>query len=155
VRTGFALLRWATVAFIALSQPAAAQSDADIYRAMGEVAGELQVCSVYFGVGARCLKDQEPALSRTYREASDKVGLLAISTGRAVGISDEAILAQDKLYAAEMMKSMRGNCTNIAVLLEKYKDFCQKLGNGADWRLKEWIGCAHASKKTCGAFSGL
>jgi hypothetical protein len=128
---------------------ATAQTNEDIHRALGEVAGELQICSVYFGVVARCIKTQEPAIARTYREASDKVALLAIKTGMTVGISSAAIIAQDELWTMEMMKLMDGNCTNIAVLLAKYKDFCNRLSNDADPRFKEWIACAHASKRTC------
>jgi hypothetical protein len=68
-RTVFAAL---LVASIALSQSAAAQSEADIKRAMGEVAGELQQCSVYFLVISACLNDQRPDLARTYREGATK-----------------------------------------------------------------------------------
>jgi hypothetical protein len=66
-------------------------------RALGEVAGELQECSVYFLVGSSCLAAQEPALARTYREMSDKVADLAIAGGRAAGVSDEAYAALGSL----------------------------------------------------------
>jgi hypothetical protein len=62
---------------------ATAQTNDDIKRALGETAGELQVCSVYFLVGSSCLADQRPDLAATYRQASDKLGVLAISSGRA------------------------------------------------------------------------
>ncbi len=140
----------ALVASIALSQPTAAQSEADIKRAMGEVAGELQQCSVYFLVLSACVETQEPTLARTYKDMADKVGGLAISSGRAAGVSDEAYAALGSLEAEAMMKSMGGNCTNVAVLLKKYMNFCQKLSQDADPRLKEWVACARASKRTCG-----
>jgi hypothetical protein len=137
-------------AMAALLQPAAAQSEADIKRAMGEVAGELQQCSVYFLVLSSCVADQEPALARTYRNMADKVSDLAISGGRAAGVSDEAHAALGSLLAESMMKSMNGNCTNIAVLLKKYMNFCQRLSQDADPRLKEWAACARARQRTCG-----
>jgi hypothetical protein len=64
------------------SQPARASSEnADILRAMGELAGELQICSTYFTVASACVKDQRSDLANTYSAAAEKVGILAI-TGR-------------------------------------------------------------------------
>ena len=132
-----------------------AQSEAENKRAMdralGEVAGELQQCSVYFLVGSACLENQqELALARTYREMADKVTNLAIPAGRSVGVSDAAYAALGSLLAEAMMKSMDGNCTNIAVLLKKYMNFCQRLSQDVDARLMEWVACARTSKRACG-----
>jgi hypothetical protein len=138
-------------ASIIFAGAAAAQSasDVEIKRAIGEVAGELQICSDYFLVGSSCLSAQEPSLARTYREMSDKVADLAIKSGRAIGVSDEAYAAMAQLETETMMKSMRGNCTNIAVLLQRYSKFCQRLSQDADPRVKEWIVCARAKQRTC------
>jgi len=144
-KRGFAAL----LACLALAQPAAAQSDADIKRAMGEVAGELQQCSVYFLVVTACIAEQRPDLAHTYQELADKVGKLAIASGRVVGVSDQAYAAQANLYTQAMMTSMGGNCTNIAVLLQRYSNFCQRLSQDADPRLKEWIACARSRRQTC------
>jgi hypothetical protein len=135
---------------LALWQPAAAQSDAETKRAMGEVAGELQQCSVYFLVMSACFEPQEPDLARTLREQSNKVGTVAISVGRSVGVTDEAYAALAKLESEAMMKSMNGNCINVAVPMNKYMNFCKRLSQNGDQRLKEWIACAHASQPTCG-----
>ena len=146
LRTVFAVL----LASVALCQFATAQSEADVKWAMGEVAGELQQCSVYFLVLSSCVASQEPALARTYRNMSDKVADLAISSGRAVGASDEAYAALGSLLAETMMKSMGGNCTNVAVLLRKYMSFCQRLSRDTDPRIREWMACARARQRTCG-----
>jgi hypothetical protein len=140
----------ALVVSIALSQSAVAQSEADIKRALGEVAGELQQCSVYFLVTSTCIEPQEPALAGKYREMADKLIGLAISSGRAAGVSDDAYAALNSLLTESMMKAMGGNCTNIAVLLKKYMNFCQRLSQDADPRLKEWVACARARQRTCG-----
>jgi hypothetical protein len=81
---------------------------------------------------------------------ADRVADLAISSGRAVGVSPEAYAAQGSLYAEAMMKSMHGNCTNIAVLLKRYLKFCQRLSQDVEPRHKEWIACIHAKQSTCG-----
>jgi len=129
---------------------ATAQTGDDIKQAKGEVASELQVCSIYFRIGRSCLSLQEPALARSYGEMSDKVADLAISGFRAVGVSDEVYAAQESLYTEAMINAMRGDCTNIAVLLQRYSRFCQRLSQNADPRLKEWIACVRARQRTCG-----
>jgi hypothetical protein len=134
---------------IVIAQSAGAQTDADMQRALGEVAGELEVCSVYFLVASACIKDQRPDLAENYRAASDKVAGVAISSGRAVGVSDKVYAAQTSLYTEAMMKAMSGNCTNIAVLLQRYSNFCKRLAEDADPRLKEWAACARARRETC------
>jgi hypothetical protein len=61
---------------------AAPQTGDDIQQAKGEVASELQVCSIYFRIGRSCLSLQEPALARSYGEMSDKVADLHSGRGR-------------------------------------------------------------------------
>jgi len=118
--------------------------------AMGEVAGELQTCSVYFLVTSSCINPQRPDLGLAYRQEADRLGNLAISSGRAAGISDQAYLARGNMYASAMMKAMGGNCTNIAVLQQRYLNFCQQLSQDADPRLRAWIACIRNQKQTCG-----
>jgi hypothetical protein len=80
--------------------------------------------------------------------AERRPGLLEIDIGEL--LSDAAYAAQGSLYAKAMMKAMDGNCTNIAVLLQRYSDFCQRLSQDADPRLTEWIACIRARNQTCG-----
>src|SRR6266568_344904 len=126
---------------------ATAQTGDDIKQAKGEVGSELQVCAIYFRIRRSCLSLQDPALARTYGEMADKVADLAISSFRTVGVSDEVYAAQESLYTEAMINAMRGDCTNIAVLLPRYSRFCQRLSQDADPRLKEWIACVRAYGK--------
>jgi hypothetical protein len=128
---------------------ASAQTNEDVKWALGEVAGELQLCSVYFLVITSCMTDQRQDLAHTYQEAAQRLIDLAVSSGRAAGVSDEAYVAQNSLYGAAMWKAMP-SCTNIAVLLQRYSNFCQRLSHDADPRLKEWIACVRARQQTCG-----
>ena len=140
----------AVVLVLCLSiRSATAQTGDDIKQAKGEVASELQVCAIYFRISRSCLSLQDPALARTYGEMSDKVADLAISSFRAVGVSDEVYAAQDSLYTEAMINAMRGDCTNIAVLLPRYSRFCQRLSQDAHPRLKQWIACVRARQRTC------
>jgi hypothetical protein len=75
---------------------------------------------------------------------------LAVSSGRVAGVSDAAYEAMNRIHSKAMMKAMGGNCTNIAVLLERYSNFCQRLSQDADPRLMEWTACIRAKQQTCG-----
>jgi hypothetical protein len=123
------------------------QTDQEMRWALGEVGEELQTCSVYFAVISGCVGQQRPDLSDTYQQAAQRLALLGASGKQSAGVSQDAILAFQKLMFADMKKSMGGNCTNIAVLLNKYKDFCQRLSQNADPRLKEWIQCIRAKQQ--------
>jgi hypothetical protein len=58
--------------------------------------------------------------------------------------------AQASLYTEAIKNAMGGDCTNIAVLLQRYLKFCQQLSHDADQRLKEWLACARARQRTFG-----
>jgi hypothetical protein len=114
-----------------------AQTDEDMKWAVGEVGEELQTCSVYFTVISGCLQRQEPALSKKYRQAAQRLGLLGATSKQSAGVSQEAYLAFSDVLFKDMKKSMGESCTNIAVLLKKYMSFCQRLSQDADPRVKE------------------
>jgi hypothetical protein len=115
-------------------------SDAET-RAVNELSGEMLECSVYFLISATCLQgNPDPRIPQIIKDLNGqaaKIGGLGITTGRLVGITDEAVGARAKLMRADMMKSLNNNCINIATLLEKYNNFCQLLTQNADPRLKE------------------
>lgn len=134
-----------------LGAGAMAQTEQEmIISAVGEVGEELQTCSVYFTVISGCLQHQRPDLSETYLQAAQKLAVLGASTKQSAGVSQEAYLAFSDVLFKDMKKSMNGNCTNIAVLLKKYMNFCQRLSQDADPRLKEWIACVRSHQQTCG-----
>lgn len=127
-----------------------AQTKDEMRGSLGEVAGEFHECSVYFLVSATCVAPQDSDLAGKLGAVADRFSNEAISGLRSVGMSDDAYAARGKLLVETMMKSMGGNCTNIAVLQRKYMNFCQRLNDNPDARLVEWMTCLRASKKTCG-----
>ncbi len=131
------------------AQVGMAQTNEEIKQAAGEVASELQQCSVYFLLVSTCVAQQDPALSLSYRKAADRVGQLSLSTGRTAGMSNDAYMARGTMLSEGMMKSMGGDCINSAVPMKKYMNFCQLLNRDADPRLMEWIKCIHAADRTC------
>lgn len=138
--------------------PLMPQADKEIIWAVGEVAGELQLCAVYFGFVAYCL-DQNPGgqtkdLAKPYHAAADRLNELALKSHMAAGLSADAYIAMLPLHM-QNMRALLGNrdsaqCSNIAVLLNKYMNFCQRLSQDADPRVMEWIACIRANQQTCG-----
>jgi len=126
-------------------------SDAET-RALNELSGEMSDCSVYFLITATCLEGNPepstPQLIKTLKEQANKILQLAVTTGRMVGVTDEGIGARMRLTRDDMMKSLNNNCTNIAVLLEKYVNFCPQLAQNADPRLLELM----QGKKCTGSY---
>jgi hypothetical protein len=125
---------------------AAALTNQEMIWAMGEVGEELQVCSIYFTVTSGCLERQEPATSKKYMQAAEGLALLGLSSKQSAGVSKKAYLAFSDVLFKDMMKAMDGSCTNFAVLLKKYMDFCVQLSQDADPRLRAWIACIHAGQ---------
>jgi hypothetical protein len=147
-----------TAALIAVclsGSAATAQTDAEMKWALGEVAGELQECSVYFGFVEYCIAPQRPDVARSYHAAKERLNELALKSHLAAGLSGDAYIAMLPLHAQNMREllgnreTLGNNCSNIAVLLKKYMNFCQKLSQDADPRLKEWIACIRARRQTC------
>jgi len=154
--TSFLLIAWLSASVAQARKPPQAQkasqpTEAEVLNTTGEDAAKLQLCSVYFLVVSSCTADQRPDLARTYRDAAEKIIGLAIAGRRVAGVSDEAYAAQTSLETEAMMKSMSGNCANIAVLRQKYSKFCQRLSQDADPRLKQWIACIHTKRSMCRA----
>jgi hypothetical protein len=111
-------------------------SDAQTRRAVNELSGEMLECSVYFLVFAFCLQGNPdpsvPQLIKDLNAQASKIGTLATTTGRMLGVTDEAVAARSRLMRDDMMKKLNNNCTNIAVLMEKYINFCKQLTENAD-----------------------
>jgi hypothetical protein len=119
-------------------------------RALGEVAGEMEVCSAYFYVVSTCLKPQEPRLASEYEAQHKQSFVLSSTLLQKYGVSDDAIVAQFENYTKALMTAIQFNCTNIAVLLQRYATFCQRLSQDPEPRVKEWLACSNARQRTCG-----
>ena len=108
---------------------------------MNELAGEMLECSSYFLILAQCVEShpdpRAPKIAENYRHSAQQLGTLAITVGRSIGITDEATEARTKLSFGQQMKSIKNNCINISVLLERYSDFCALMGRTPDKRMEE------------------
>jgi hypothetical protein len=122
------------------------------FGALNELSGELLECSVYFRIASECVKGHPDAgdLPKQLEIASRNIGTLAVSTGRSLGVSDDAYVARMKMKSRSLMAQLSGNCVNISVLMERYQTFCVALHNNADPRLVELM----KGKKCGGSYLG-
>src|SRR5262249_44867025 len=101
---------------------------------------------------AACIAPQEPKLAGDYEKKGKTVGDLSFTLLKNLGVSEDAFDAQYKIYTNSMLNAMQKNCTNIAVLLQRYMNFCQRLSRDADPRLKEWVECYQTGRqRSCGS----
>jgi hypothetical protein len=141
-----------TLTCTALGAAQLTKQDKVIADAFGETADEMRVCSVYLYVSASCLKDNDlHDLAQKYTAAAEKLNNAAIDIliSPIIGMSQQAYLAANSIEVKTMMGAMNNRCTNIAVLLQKYSNFCQRLSQDATPRFKEWAACVRTKQRPC------
>jgi hypothetical protein len=143
-------LAMALFAWCLLSITASAQSNKT--NAINELTGEMLECSVYYIISANCIEGHPdpdaPGLVKTYKGLANDIATLAISTGKSVGVSDDAVNARLSLISKDLMGSIGNKCVMINVLFDRYDDFCKQLAKNVDARLKELL----AGKKCTGIY---
>ena len=152
-------LRVMLIALLVASSPAMGQkpdlSEPNVARSLNELSGEMLECAVFFAIGSQCVKGHpDPSAPETVESAMkafDELLDMAIDTGRKAGLSQAAITARQKMTTDAMMKLMGGQCINIAVVIERYADFCEQLHRDADPRLQELLAGQTCTRKyRCG-----
>jgi len=143
-------LAMALFAWCLLSITASAQSNKT--NAINELTGEMLECSVYYIISAQCIEGHPdpdaPGLVKTYKGLANDIATLAISTGKSVGVSDDAVNARLSLITKNLMDSIANKCVMINVLFDRYDNFCKQLVQNVDARLKELL----AGKKCTGIY---
>ena len=111
--------------------------------ALNELSGEYLECSAYFTVTAYCMGGYPaptvPKLLRDYQHSAKAALGLAISTGRAVGLTSASVEATSKLVATSQMQSINSGCSNIRDLSQRYDAFCKQLLQAPDERFAELL----------------
>jgi len=111
--------------------------------ALNALSGEYLECSAYFTVIAYCMGGYPaptvPKLLRDYQQSAKTALGLAISTGRAVGLTSASVEATSKLVATSQMQSVNSGCSNIRDLSQRYDAFCKQLLQVPDERFAELL----------------
>lgn len=102
---------------------------------------ENTVCGVYYTVVGVCLGKDRPndAAAKQYLTSSNTFFERAGQTGHLAGVSAKAIEARTTIATEEMKEQIDDNCSNIAVLLQKYAKTCKVLIENAAERLDKMM----------------
>jgi hypothetical protein len=94
------------------------------------------------------LRPDAPGLVKTYKGLANDIAVLAIQTGKSVGVSEDAVNTRLSLISKDLMGSIGNKCVMINVLFDRYDNFCKQLAKNVDARLKELL----AGKKCSGIY---
>ena len=94
---------------------------------MNELAGAYVECGTYFELMAHCIRSQDPDTAAAYDHLRNETFASAIVAGRSIGLLDETAKARADMFGREAMKAIAGNCMNISILYQKYKEACTVL----------------------------
>jgi hypothetical protein len=145
IKLAMAVFAWCLVSITASAQ----SNKAD---AVNELTGEMLECSIYYIISANCIEGHPdpdaPELVKTYKGLANDIAVLAISIGKSVGVSEDAVNARLGLISKNLMGSIGNKCVMINVLFDRYDNFCKQLAKNVDARLKELL----AGKKCSGIY---
>jgi hypothetical protein len=91
-------------------------------RLANELAGAYVECGTYFQLVAQCIRPQDPDTAAAYDHLRDETFAAAVIAGRSIGLLDETAKARAQMAGQEAMKAIAGNCMNISILYQRYKD---------------------------------
>jgi hypothetical protein len=102
-----------------------------------EESTESAECMAYYVVSGQCATDSgRPDMAQQLGQASDSARNLWVLLGQASGTSKDAMLAFLQMALAKQEQSIDKSCMNVAVIVQKYGDFCKALLEHPDARLK-------------------
>jgi hypothetical protein len=120
-----------------LSVGASAQDQREMRIALGGFSGDATLC--YYSVLANCIRKQNPELATRADEAAQGSLKMSFDAGKAVGMSQRAILARTQIDLNEQTADIDNDCINVAVILNKHAPFCKNLQEHGTERLQAII----------------
>lgn len=104
--------------------------------ALHEVSSEAAQCSAYYTFAKKCADNSgqtqlSARLENTIKTATD----FEFVTGKAAGMSEQALLASAKLALYDAKSAINGSCVNISVLIVRYANSCKLLLEHPDDRV--------------------
>jgi hypothetical protein len=105
--------------------------------ALHETSSEAAQCWAYYGFAQKCADNAgQSTLSGQLQDAINLASKIQFSTGKAAGMSDQALLASSKLALSAAKASIADSCVNISVLIAKFADSCKHLLEAPDERVQ-------------------
>jgi hypothetical protein len=105
--------------------------------ALHETSNEAAQCMAYYAFSQKCASNAgNTALHDQIQQAIDLATRITFTSGKASGMSNEALLASLKLALDDTQASIGNSCVNISVLVVKYADSCRSLLEHPDDRVQ-------------------
>jgi hypothetical protein len=122
--------------------PAQAQQETERQKyALSQLSDELAVCDAYCETISRCLGAPKSAhtpaeVSQQYAVLAKKLRQLALLFSRSAGRADDATAAFIDQVKQNVMQRIRGNCANVASVVNEHGEECRQLAEHPDDRLE-------------------
>jgi hypothetical protein len=107
--------------------------------ALNNLQMEMTVCAAYYGQVKTCVEGQNEALGATAQQAIDVLTRRLFNVGKALGISQDAMLSRLQMAQDEQNKLLKGDCINMASLFTRHADRCKIVVDNADVVVKEYM----------------
>ncbi|HRN87899.1 MAG TPA: hypothetical protein PK271_04795 [Hyphomicrobium sp.] len=138
---------------LALSGPATAQHPVTLSeqerRALDGYQRETLVCANYFMLLQRCLTNSSaPAkMILSARNAADDLILTGLATGKAIGLTEDAMQARMKAEGDAIMALVGGDCGQIDVASDQHLKRCTRVAANGTAVLDQYLKEAGAAQK--------
>ena len=116
--------------------------------------GELLECFGYFSIAVASMEQSTEAktaenkrLIKEHKAAASRALKFAFATGHQIGLTNDAVIARNKLVTEELQEKINHSMTNLTVLISKYQKPCKALIEKPMRRLKGLVnnGAANSS----------
>lgn len=105
--------------------------------ALSEASSEAAQCQAYYALAQKCADNAgQTALSAQLEQAIDSASKIQFMSGKAAGMSNQALLASLKLALDAAKESISNSCVNISILITKYSNPCKFLLEHPDNRIQ-------------------
>lgn len=95
-------------------------------KAYNETNYEISECVAFYTFVWQCTPENSPDRSKALKVVEEQTGI-AILVGQEAGMTNDAINSRVLVQISDMRKLVNGECINIASLLNRYKDKCERV----------------------------
>jgi len=120
----------AAMVLVAASVPVSGEpaKSAKVRLAFSETNYEQMTCIAYFDSVMMCAKaNNKPGIEKMYNDASQNMFVKAGDYAGRAGISADAMSSRYHIERANMLKLLKGSCSNISSIAVRHKDRCDKV----------------------------
>lgn len=112
--------------FLLVGQGSANELPDFLRKAYNDTNYEVSECLAFYTFVWQCTPENSPERIKGQKIVEEQTGI-AILVGQEAGMSNDAINSRVLMQISDMRKLVNGECINIASLLNRYKDKCERV----------------------------